>query len=203
MLQNESLLRAIFDNPGDDAVRLVYAYWLHDHGEHDRAELIRMQCQLAQCDEEDRPAELRYREMELLNRHAGEWMPERPGGVSESEFRRGFVEKVAADARAFLAHAAEWFDRTPLRSVRFWGDDQVLEDLVRSEYLERLDAVSFSHLGRNIAPALAASPHAAAFALGKGPRRWPPRRTSDGSSAWKWGRCARTPSCGHWGIPTG
>lgn len=43
----EELLRAILDNPEDDVVRLVYADWLEEHGEGERAEFIRVQVELA------------------------------------------------------------------------------------------------------------------------------------------------------------
>jgi uncharacterized protein (TIGR02996 family) len=35
-------------HPADDAPRLIYADWLQDHGEEERAEFIRVQCELAQ-----------------------------------------------------------------------------------------------------------------------------------------------------------
>ncbi|MCE9563925.1 MAG: TIGR02996 domain-containing protein [Planctomycetes bacterium] len=41
--QHEAFLRAIFDNPEDDTARLVYADFLQENGEEDRAELIRVQ----------------------------------------------------------------------------------------------------------------------------------------------------------------
>lgn len=40
-------LRAIIDHPEDDGVRLIYADWLEEHGQAERAELIRVQCALA------------------------------------------------------------------------------------------------------------------------------------------------------------
>jgi uncharacterized protein (TIGR02996 family) len=35
--QGEGLLRAICEEPRDDQVRLVYADWLEDHGQPERA----------------------------------------------------------------------------------------------------------------------------------------------------------------------
>ena len=43
----DSLLRAILANPADDMSRLVFADWLEEHGESERAEFIRIQCELA------------------------------------------------------------------------------------------------------------------------------------------------------------
>lgn len=41
-----AFLAAIRDRPGDDLPRLVFADWLEEHGEPDRAEFIRVQCEL-------------------------------------------------------------------------------------------------------------------------------------------------------------
>lgn len=78
-------LRAIVENPHDDVARLVYADWLDDHGQEERAEFIRVQCELASPGVVDRvtghwsessreyapgcrcrPCNLRRREQELL-----------------------------------------------------------------------------------------------------------------------------------------
>src|SRR4051794_1321406 len=64
----ESFLAAIIDCPEDDTHRLVYADWLDDHGQPERAEFIRLQCRLACLSEEDPQREqLEKRERELLN----------------------------------------------------------------------------------------------------------------------------------------
>jgi uncharacterized protein (TIGR02996 family) len=49
--ERTALKRAICEAPGDDAPRLVFADWLHDHGEGDWAELIRVQVELARLEE--------------------------------------------------------------------------------------------------------------------------------------------------------
>src|SRR5215218_7287428 len=40
------LLAAVLASPADDAPRLVLADWLDEHGQPDRAEFIRLQCEL-------------------------------------------------------------------------------------------------------------------------------------------------------------
>src|SRR5262249_46477877 len=67
------LLRAIREAPDDDEPRLVYADWLDDHNEPPRAELIRVQCELARVGLGLRAAQLRQREQELLDQHAADW----------------------------------------------------------------------------------------------------------------------------------
>jgi serine/threonine-protein kinase len=44
MSDDDAFLRAIADAPDDDAPRLVYADWLDEHGQPDRAEFIRLLC---------------------------------------------------------------------------------------------------------------------------------------------------------------
>lgn len=43
----DALLSSILANPADDAPRLVYADWLDENGQPDRASFIRVQCELA------------------------------------------------------------------------------------------------------------------------------------------------------------
>jgi uncharacterized protein (TIGR02996 family) len=45
MTDGDALYRAILDDPDDDAPRLVWADWLEEHGDPDRAEFIRLQCE--------------------------------------------------------------------------------------------------------------------------------------------------------------
>ena len=47
MTHDDAFLQAIIDVPEDDLPRLVYADWLEEHGQAERAELIRVQVQLA------------------------------------------------------------------------------------------------------------------------------------------------------------
>src|ERR1700738_3753443 len=44
---DDAFLADILTRPADDAPRLVYADWLDDHGDPDRAEFIRVQIELA------------------------------------------------------------------------------------------------------------------------------------------------------------
>lgn len=43
MTERESFVASMRDNPADDTARLAFADWLDERGEHDRAELIRVQ----------------------------------------------------------------------------------------------------------------------------------------------------------------
>ncbi len=54
MTDRDALLRAICENPDDDAPRLIYADWLDEHGDPRQAEFIRVQIELARIPEHER-----------------------------------------------------------------------------------------------------------------------------------------------------
>src|SRR5688572_25329619 len=77
MTENEALLAAIVADPDDDLPRLAYADWLEENGneaDRDRAEFIRVQCQLALLPAGDsREKDLHKRQWELFTTHRGTW----------------------------------------------------------------------------------------------------------------------------------
>lgn len=116
----EAFLAEIVENPDDDVPRLVFADWLDDHGESDRAEFIRTQCRLARLGEGDpERADLERRESELLGAFGLDWAEPLRGLVSEFAFRRGFVEAVEVTDREDLAGCLRRaMDLAPVRSLR-------------------------------------------------------------------------------------
>ncbi|WP_439623110.1 TIGR02996 domain-containing protein [Gemmata sp.] len=100
LAQHEAFLRAIFDAPGDDTPRLVYADFLQENGEDDRAELIRVQCELARMNDDCDPgrwAALEERN-QWLSQVAVPWNKVRTGnGVTMNRglWRESFAEGVA------------------------------------------------------------------------------------------------------------
>src|SRR5262245_30109619 len=74
---HEPFLRAICDQPADDAPRLVYADWLEERGDPERARFIRLQVALGASGEAD-PA--RERECgDLFHDNRQRWLAELPG----------------------------------------------------------------------------------------------------------------------------
>src|SRR5262245_8986058 len=78
-----AFLRTILADPDDDAVRLVFADWLGEHGQPERAEFIRLQIERTQRPRNDpqrrQPGE---RELALLAAHGKRWLePLRAAGV--------------------------------------------------------------------------------------------------------------------------
>jgi len=94
-MPHNAFLRAIISDPDDDLPRLVYADFLDETGDTDRAEFIRVQCRLAEYEEHDPHfRELEDREHALLATNEAEWFREREG-LNEWVWRRGFVDEVA------------------------------------------------------------------------------------------------------------
>ena len=94
MTHADAFLQAILDAPDDDAPRLLFADWLDEQGDPDRAEFIRVQIAL----ERRAPPGLRRREQELLSLHESEWAAPVQGMATEWTFRRGFIDDVRTDA---------------------------------------------------------------------------------------------------------
>src|SRR3954451_18566110 len=95
MNHDDAFLHEIIADPDSDVPRLVYADYLEEHGDPDRADFIRIQCALARLDEDDdHRFDLEARAEELLRGHEQQWLGEFRSLIPNWEFRRGFVEYV-------------------------------------------------------------------------------------------------------------
>jgi uncharacterized protein (TIGR02996 family) len=142
MTREEAFLRAVVLDPGDDAPRLVYADWLEEQGRYERAELIRVQCELARpggacpvCDERGwqkcnaftpqcRRKALRRREEELVYPPNGTLWAKglRVTGWGVT-YRRGFVEEVRCTTADWLEHGTGVVLAQPVTRVRLTDRD--------------------------------------------------------------------------------
>ncbi|HKB02229.1 MAG TPA: TIGR02996 domain-containing protein [Gemmataceae bacterium] len=119
--EDSALWRAVVAAPHDDAPRLIYADWLEEHGEPERAEFVRVQCRLARLDDDapDRPA-LERRERHLWQKYKCAWRAGLPARMRECPFRRGFVhpKAVSLTPKQFLQLGDDDLARAPLWDVR-------------------------------------------------------------------------------------
>jgi uncharacterized protein (TIGR02996 family) len=150
----QGFLHDILENPEDDTPRLVYADWLEDQGRVERAELIRVQCELVRLDRYDpRWPGLRRREDQLLA-HTWQWIEDIGlGELEEPQFRRGFLEHAAfANCLDYLAQARRLLQRVPMSSAAFGAlvdvDDEReasdgLRKLLGSKYIRPLRRLEF------------------------------------------------------------
>jgi len=164
-----AFLRSILASPDDDAPRLVYADWLDENGDPNRAEFIRLQIRLARSPAGDPDfAELKARADDLGRTHHVEWLNQLPSwpGVHWEIFHRGFISAVRFDTPdAFFESARAVFRAAPIAEVRlhnfYWHD---ASRLAESRYLARvriLDLNDGNRIGSKGVEALTSSPQLA------------------------------------------
>jgi uncharacterized protein (TIGR02996 family) len=145
--ERDAFMQAIIERPDDDTPRLVFADWLDDHGDVERAELIRRQCSLSSLPPSSPEfAAIQERVQPLLNARLNDfltpltrlrglrfvettratmWGTSPCGGSTlyhcKAVFRRGFVEEITLpgreNIRTFARHAEALFRLTPLRHL--------------------------------------------------------------------------------------
>jgi uncharacterized protein (TIGR02996 family) len=117
-----AFLAAIRDNPEDDLPRLVCADWLDDHGQHDRAEFIRVQLELSRgVSPRSRARELLVRLRALIREHRTRWLGLLASHAPDSVFERGFVESVRLISPVLLQHGPALFDEHPIHRLTLYG----------------------------------------------------------------------------------
>jgi uncharacterized protein (TIGR02996 family) len=141
--QERGLLANVIESPDDDTIRLIYADWLHDNDRPERAELIRVQVELARTEEwTPRHAELSAREEALLTpKNLKAWAVSLGFNHYPANFRRGFVERDYFSPSKFMKLAPDIFDRAPLRRVDIGTpvEEESLRDrLIESDLLSRV-----------------------------------------------------------------
>ena len=164
MSQGETLLCEVCEYPEEDAPRLVYADWLDEHGQAERAAYIRLKVE----QERVPPYEPRWFELDAaawkinldlawdknLRRWPGlRWPP--------LEHRRGLPARIEANSVAdLLAGAGELFASYPIEEVTF----RAVEDpaaLAASPWLTRLRSLQLHlrQLEADVCRVLGDSPH--------------------------------------------
>jgi uncharacterized protein (TIGR02996 family) len=140
----DALFRAICEQPREDTPRLVYADWLQENGQPERAEFIRLQCEAWHlCPAYPTVTEARTAASRLLKKYGDLWHAELPAvvGVTWSDlFVRGFVDAAWVEAkRDVRAQLDAVFAATPVQhlTVTDFGLGG-LEVLFASEYAGRL-----------------------------------------------------------------
>ena len=140
MSDRDALFRAILAAPDDDAPRLVFADWLDEHGDPDRAEFIRVQCRMARLPfyESGYPA-LQDRAARLFVRHMTEWRF--PWLPPRQQCRRGFAADLWLPADVFVRHHKAIAAHVPAPTVHF--TDVPGNRVWRWEYAARLVGIEF------------------------------------------------------------
>lgn len=124
MSDRDALLNAIALRPEEDVPRLMYADWLEENGEPERADFVRTQVYLAQTGlpSGDKPA-LVKRNVHYLTNWVREWQAQLPelAGIEWGDFNRGLIEEVRATHEGpVVAHAADIFAVPGVHVLRLW-----------------------------------------------------------------------------------
>jgi uncharacterized protein (TIGR02996 family) len=164
LTEQDAFVGAIIEAPDDDGARLIFADWLEDNGQDQRAEFIRLQMQAAPADEAER-AQRERRERSLLRRYARRWFRPPAGWKCGDQFvvRRGFPESVRVGAQELLDRGAELFARWPITQVRGLNLKDA-PDLARKvaalPFLDRVLRLNLDslHMGREVTGILLGAP---------------------------------------------
>jgi len=156
--ERSAFYESIRESLDDDTPRLVFADWLEERGEAERAEFIRVQCALAKDDiDYDELDRLRQRESELWQTFGHHWTSELPQipGITWSYFERGFVGCVT------INHWQDWFaalpglwDQSPITTLQIRSHGEQPEPLAAMERLSRTAAEHAPSRLRGLALAL-------------------------------------------------
>jgi len=124
MSSHEDFLAAVLEHPDDDAPRLIYADWLEEHGESERAEFIRLQVDAARLPEGDpRACDLDSKAEGILAEFETAWLGEWSQRLVRWTFRRGFLDEITILPEVFLRGGEELFRAWPVRRFRFVDRD--------------------------------------------------------------------------------
>ncbi len=118
MTDGDALRRAVLADPDDDTPRLVYADWLDENDQPDRAAFVRAQVEAVRADPFGPAARAAAaRAARLLDAHRLRWY--RPlRGVIRAEFERGFVGLLEVEPTGFVPEARALFAAEPVQALR-------------------------------------------------------------------------------------
>jgi uncharacterized protein (TIGR02996 family) len=158
------LYQRVVAAPLDDTPRLAYAEAVQD-ADPERTEYIWLQIEQRRLRRDgssvERRDELALRTFYLSADRRAEWAREVRTMVTGYQFFRGFVEAVTMDAAAFLARAAELYDRAPVLQLYLSDAAPVARQLFASPHLRRIRGLSLlrCEFGDPEAELIASSPY--------------------------------------------
>ncbi len=95
MSERAAFIDAILDNPADDTARLVFADWLQENGEPERAEFIRVQIEAETLPEAElAESKSDQRAVTLQKEHEHAWRQAIGIASDDGTYSRGFLTRV-------------------------------------------------------------------------------------------------------------
>lgn len=151
MSDRDALLRAICENPDDDAPRLIYADWLDEHGDPLQAEFIRLQIEYRPSSGLEDDTDPRAKRQLELFRDFRKWRFGRVDWASlgVNAFVRGFSLNWSGTPADFLRIAPHYWRLGPTRNLWIHFDKKPDSNVSQAEEMaqcEWLDHICEIHL---------------------------------------------------------
>lgn len=166
MTPEQLFLRAIAENPDDDAPRLMFADWLAEHDDPARGEFIRLQCEIAQLPEGDPQRKaLERRAKTLHDANLTRWLGPLHEFDPSPSYERGtaclYLTAGRFASARFQKVAAEWFPHAGVVQLILTGTTKRIEAVAKSSLLDGIHHLMFFRNGLRDAglKTLVASPH--------------------------------------------
>ncbi|HJZ55950.1 MAG TPA: TIGR02996 domain-containing protein, partial [Gemmataceae bacterium] len=140
MSDEKALLVAIREHPHEDTPRLVYADWLQENGQPERAEFIRLQRELARLDEDDPQFGPKQAAADkLLKKWAARWRASLPGVGDDWPWERGFPrDDCGIGAADFLKLRGSHWRANPWHTYCVTDLPKWFPSLLKSPNLDRV-----------------------------------------------------------------
>ena len=152
---------AIRENPDDDVVRLVYADWLEENGEAERAEFIRLEIEADRLPLDDPERErVNARALQMWKEHSTEWFGPLAREPEDWETERGMLQHLAVSAPDFIEHAAHFIERCEiLPSIALMDCGECASALSEFRCLGRFSDVYLDIYEEDLAEVILMNPH--------------------------------------------
>jgi len=150
--EQESLLAAVFDEPDDNTVRLVYADWLEENEHAEQAEFVRVSIAYSRSEMFSDENIRLWHEIQPVWERFRERYPEifHPlAFLTPLDFRRGFVDVLTASVDLWKVHSQSWWPTLPVRRAEFRLGEVNIADFCGLSALAYLDELILSGLDRS------------------------------------------------------
>lgn len=150
MYGEEGFLHTIRDEYENEEPRLIFADWLEDQGDNDRADLIRLQCQRATLPERDCNIPCLDAQINsLLSANIDRWTGSVPNSLMLKMERGLFHVKVALTKRGLPRDVAKWWrEYQPwIASASISGKSSSLGRIIQNGFLDTVSRLNLEGSG--------------------------------------------------------
>lgn len=151
----EPFYAAIRANPDDDLPRLVFADWLDENSQSERAEYIRLTCAIARQPEGELRNEWKTRAEQLFNKNRDNWFGPLPKLITDTlsrslKYDRGLISDISLSAALLRAHSRSLELFAPaLRRAGIYSVGEMAGEVLSQESIRRLRSLTLSNVTPN------------------------------------------------------